>query len=320
MKTWILFTAPPSVIVFLLCSWAALPGGAQETDSAQSDVNKAEAELQGSSPELAAIRAGAESFLNAFNRGDAKAIASLWTEEGEYVDESGERFAGRAAIEKAYAAFFAARSGAKMKIAIDSLQLVGPNTAIEDGQALLEGAPNGGAETSRYTAVHVKADGKWLMASVRDARNEIPDAVRNAADLQWLIGTWVAEEHGVQLESAFRWVVDGRFIERAYTTTQVDGTKSSGLQLIGWNPQGGYVQSWDYGPDGGHAVGVWYPTEGGWQANVQGTTGDGIPTAALNRLTRLDDNAYVWQSMRRFLGGVALPDTDEVVIKRRPTP
>ena len=32
----------------------------------------------------------------------------------------------------------------------------------------------------------------------------------------------------------------------------------------------------------------------------------------------LDDNAYVWQSVQRFLGDVALPDTDEVVIKRRP--
>ena len=156
------------------------------------------------------------------------------------------------------------------------------------------------------------------MASVRDTWIETPASVRSAADLEWLIGTWGAEEHGVQTESVCRWVADGRFIERQYTTTQVDGTKSSGVQLIGWNPQGGHVQSWDFSPDGGHAIGVWSPTEGGWQASVQGTTGGGISTTAINWLIRLDDNAYVWKSVQRFLGEVPLPDTDEVVIKRRP--
>ena len=36
---------------------------------------------------------------------------------------------------------------------------------------------------------------------------------------------------------------------------------------------------------------------GGWSAEVRGVTGDGVPTAAVNLLTRLDDNAYVWQSV-----------------------
>ena len=31
----------------------------------------------------------------------------------------------------------------------------------------------------------------------------------------------------------------------------------------------------------------------------------------------LDDNAYAWQSFQRRIGDVALPDTDEVVIKRK---
>jgi hypothetical protein len=90
-----------------------------------------------------------------------------------------------------------------------------------------------------------------------------------------------------------------------------------GVQLIGWNPQAGHVQSWDFSPGGGHASGVWTPIEGGWRAKVVGTTGGGIPTEAVNWLIRLDDNAYVWKSVRRFLGDVALPDTGEVIIKRQ---
>ena len=178
--------------------------------------------------------------------------------------------------------------------------------------------PDGPPGISSYTAVHVKVDGKWLMATVRDAPGNASSPSQHAADLEWLVGTWVAEEHGVKTESVCSWVAGKSFLERKHTTTRPDGTTASGVQLIGWNPQGGHVQSWSFTSDGGHAIGIWMPIEGGWQAKVYGITGDGTPTAAVNVLRRLDDNAYVWQSVQRFLGESALPDTDEIVIKRRP--
>ena len=156
------------------------------------------------------------------------------------------------------------------------------------------------------------------MASVRDALIETPAAVSSAADLEWLVGTWVAEENGIKTESVCNWVVDGRFLERRYTTTQLDGTTSSGVQLIGWNPLEGHVQSWNFSPDGGHAVGIWIPQQGGWTAQMRGTTGDGTLTTSINQLRRLDDNAYVWQSVQRTVGSLTLPDTDEVIWKRQP--
>ena len=85
----------------------------------------------------------------------------------------------------------------------------------------------------------------------------------------------MAEEHGATIESVCSWVANKSFIERRYTTTLVDGTKMSGVQLIGWNPNGGHVQSWDFSPDGGHAVGIWFPQQGGWSAQMRGVTGDG---------------------------------------------
>jgi uncharacterized protein (TIGR02246 family) len=307
---------PTVVFTFLMVTQGACVALAQQAGGSRPVASEA-AKPGEPADDLTAIRAGSEAFLAAFNKGDAKRVASFWIEDGQYIDDAGRQFAGRDAIEKAYAEFFAGNPGAVMKVEIDALRLLGPNTAIEDGRAVLEPAPAGEASVSRYTAVHVKVGGKWLMASVRDTWVETPAAARSAQDLEWLIGTWRAEEHSVQMESVCRWVVEGQFIERAYTTTQVDGTKTSGLQLIGWNPLAGHVQSWDFSSDGGHAVGVWSPTERGWQASVEGTTGDGTPTFAVNQLIRLDDNAYMWQSTQRSLGDVALPDTDEVLIKRR---
>src|SRR5436190_12531336 len=53
--------------------------------------------------QLAALQQSVKAFREVFNRGDAKAVAALWTEDGNYIDESGKRFEGRDAIEKEYA-------------------------------------------------------------------------------------------------------------------------------------------------------------------------------------------------------------------------
>lgn len=270
--------------------------------------------------ELAAIRATSTAFVEAFNKKDATAVASSWTADGEFIDDSGKRYSGRQEIADGYAKLFEMIPDAKLRLTIDSLRLLSPTAAIEDGTAVVEPRQSGASGVSRYSVIHVKLDGKWLMASVRDTWVEDPIEEQQAADLEWLVGTWVAEDRGVQTESVCRWDASKRFLERRYTITALNGTQTSGLQIIGWNPLGGYVQSWDFSPDGGHAVGIWQPVAEGWQAELTGFTGRGIPTEAVNVLRRLDDNAYVWQSTQRRLGDLTLPDTDEVIIKRSAKP
>ena len=96
----------------------------------------------------------------AFDRGDAAAIAALWTVDGEYLDGTGTRFVGRDAIERQYARFFAEHPGAKIEIKIDAIRPIGADAAIEDGHASLlprqPGAPAveplHGRSTPRSTA------------------------------------------------------------------------------------------------------------------------------------------------------------------------
>ena len=256
--------------------------------------------------------------MDAFNKHDAQAVAALWTKDAEYIDDSGEVHAGRDAIEQVYADFFAEHPDATIRIVIDSLRLLSETSAIEDGRALVEPPPAGSLGVSKYTGVHVKVDGKWQMASVRDTWIDTPATRESTADLGWLIGAWTAEEHGVRFDSVCRWVANGNFVERTHTTTQIDGTTSSGVQIIGWNPAESRVQSWSFSPDGGHAVGIWMMTPTGWAAQSRGVTGEGTLTTSINQLRRLDDNAYAWQSIERTADGIPLPDTDEVVIKRVP--
>ncbi|MCR4415648.1 MAG: hypothetical protein NUV77_24820, partial [Thermoguttaceae bacterium] len=45
-----------------------------------------------------AIQAAVESYVAAYNRGDAKGVASHWSESGHWISPSGQRFQGRQAI------------------------------------------------------------------------------------------------------------------------------------------------------------------------------------------------------------------------------
>ncbi len=289
------------------------------TDQKRPITKEADPTVKGAGPrtkEITALQATAQAFIEAFNRGDAQAVAALWTKDGEYVNESGQRFEGRDAIEKEYSSFFAAHPGAKVNVVIDSLRIASDTTAIEDGRTLVELGPIRSGDYARYTAVHVKAEGKWLMSSVRDARVESSSPSSQLHDLQWLVGSWTAEEGGVKMEVVCRWIAGNTFLERSYTVKRGDQVATSGVQVIGWNPQAGSIQSWNFTSDGGHAVGLWSPHPNGWAIETSGMMADGTPTRSVNVFMRLDDNAASWKSVERSVGGIPLPETEEVLLNR----
>ena len=76
----------------------------------------AEAEKPAAGAEESAIRAAVESYVAAYNRGDAKAVAAHWSESGEWISPSGQRFQGRQAIEKEMEALFAENKGVRIEV------------------------------------------------------------------------------------------------------------------------------------------------------------------------------------------------------------
>src|SRR5260370_41043413 len=80
-------------------------------------------------PEQAALQKNAEAFVEAFHKGDAKALAAFWTENGDYTDQRGHKIKGREAIEKLFTELFAENKGLKLRINIDSVRFPLPNVA-----------------------------------------------------------------------------------------------------------------------------------------------------------------------------------------------
>lgn len=263
-----------------------------------------------------AVRKAAADFDQAFNSGSADKIAGLWTPDAEYVDEDGQRFVGRDVIKKEYAEFFAANPQAKISSVTDSVRVINDSTAVEDGRAMIQPPPAGAPGSSRYTAIYVQSDGKWLLSSVHDMRVASPSNYHRLDDFEWLIGTWQSGEGAVRIETTCRWLKNKSFVERTYQVITAGLPSASGTQIIGWDPEQQQMCSWNFSSDSGYAKEVWKPLANGWTTQSSGVLGDGTKTTALKFFQRLDDDTLSLKSTDRTAGGVRLPDLKEVIFKR----
>jgi uncharacterized protein (TIGR02246 family) len=275
------------------------------------------ADAQPASPE-AEIRATAVAFVKAFNRGDAPAVAALWMADGSAADADGTIFKGRKAIESEYADLFQKHPDAKVAVAVKSVEFPAPGVAIEDGISQIDAQHAGPAQVARYNAVHVKVDGKWLLASVRESSIELPSSFEKIERLGWLVGTWTASRDGNKVRTTIRWIANNSFLEREYSVSTDGIITTSGRQIIGWDPKSGQIRSWSFDAAGGHGTGVWIATREGWQIDQSGVLPDGTPTSSRDTLVRIpgEDNVLGFRSANRVVGDTRLPDVPEVVLDR----
>ena len=297
------FAAPPA---------AAPPGGA----TSQSKPAAAAPQLVGSEADEKAIRATADVFVKAFNASDAQAIGDLWAADARYTDESGQSYYGGPAIEKEYATLFKEHRGATMTVNIDSIRFLGPDIAIEKGIATVKLPGAEAASGARYTVVHARRDGKWIMVVGRDAPYVPGTDGDSLKDLGWLIGDWQVESQGRTLQLHFEWMAQRNFIKNTFLATRDGKSILTGGQIIGWNPKLGHIVSWHFGAEGGFGNDVWIKKGSKWLIDASGVLHDGSESSAVNVLAPLDANSFTWQSLERTLDGVSLPDTPVVKMVR----
>jgi uncharacterized protein (TIGR02246 family) len=261
------------------------------------------------------IQQSARTFVEAFDSGNAEAVAALWTDDGEYsVGHSIVK--GRLAIQRLYEEFFTAHPGARMEVKIDSVRMLAPTVAIEQGTAYVSNSPNGMPSESTYTAVHIRQDNKWLMTSVHESETPLAHGGRGLQELDWLVGSWAAEGGATKVEMKFDWIANKNFLRCDTIVNTEDGPTFGGMQVIGRDPLTGRIVSWFFNADGGHGYGVWSREGSHWLIQTEGAAADGVPTSATNVLYHPDENVASWQSINRTFAESALPDAKEIVIER----
>lgn len=128
---------------------------------------------QGTPADEAAIIKAAEQFPAAWAKGDAKALAALFTADADYVSSTGLMARGRAEIEKAYMTQLSGvYKGTSLKNANTNIRFLKPDVAISNGTFEIAGVrgPDGKVAPPRsgtVTSVVVKQNGQWLITALR---------------------------------------------------------------------------------------------------------------------------------------------------------
>jgi uncharacterized protein (TIGR02246 family) len=266
--------------------------------------------------EETAVRQAIESYVTAFNEGDAASLAGLWTPDAVYTNfQTGEDVTGRDAIQEQFTSIFNDTPGLRLEVATESIQFVSPSVAIEQGTARVLHAELE-PEVSEYTAIFVKRDDQWLLDRVTEDDGAFaPTAHEHLEELEWMIGDWV-DDDDARIETSCQWTNNRSFITRSFTVVVRDRLEMAGMQFVGWDPTAKQIRSWVFDSDGGFGEGVWKKHGNAWHIHAAATLPDGRKSSGVNILTKVDDDTFTWQSVQRVVDGELLPNVDDVVVVR----
>ncbi len=337
------------------------------------------------------IQDARQAFVDAYEKGDAKAVAAHFTENGEYVDESGYVTQGRDSIEQLLQQFFSEHPKCRLEVSINSVRMISEGVAIEDGltrvthlhgpegtnpvpenatftpsdqstvtqpapvpsatlpapaspgtpspEVLSDNSPTAPLSVSdpearalmgiecRYTAVHVKVDGKWLLGSVRDLPTDSSVSESSAdhmdmlGQLDWLNGDWVDEGDDAIVTFSCRPTDNGCFLLRTFSIVIAGEEAMSGTQRIGWDPLTGKLRTWIFDSEGGYADGYWHRDEERWVLKCSGVNAVGEPASFTTIYTPVNEHTMTWQYVDYEVAGIQEPDSEiYTIVRQAPAP
>lgn len=271
--------------------------------------------------EEAAIRKAIDSYVEAFNKADAKALAGHWGEGGELITPSGEVLQGREALEQNFRDYFAETKQAKLELSGTIVEFLSPSVAVESGVARVL-VPGEEPSESEYEAVHVKSAGDWKIDSVREQEPPAPPPshYEQLKDLEWMIGTWVDDAEDASIETSCRWTTNNNFLVRSFRVYVQDRVDFEGTQVIGWDPHAQTIRSWLFDSDGGFGAGRWSGTGNRWTVQSLSVLPDGRRASATNVYDLLDENTVQFRSIGRQVDGELLPNVGPITVRRTENP
>jgi uncharacterized protein (TIGR02246 family) len=263
-----------------------------------------------------AIRAASEALAVAFEKGDSNAISQFFTPDGEYADDDHIALRGREAIGEAYKTFFAARKQVQAKNRVDSIRFLGKDTAIEEGQFTVSTGV-GPANVSGYSTLHVRQDGKWLIAMLKEWSEESAHETK-LSDLAWLIGSWEAVSSKGIAKTQYEWAPNKSFIKGHYEIVEPNSkeVQSSGTIVLGVDPAVGFIHEWLFSSEGDISESNWAWEEDRWMINTDGTLVDGRATQAISHLQPEGNDAFTWRTVMSAIDGQDQPTTHAVKVTR----
>jgi uncharacterized protein (TIGR02246 family) len=258
-----------------------------------------------------AVRKATADFVQAVEKGEAKAMAAFWTEEGEYISDDGTTLRGRVSIESTYAKQFAKKKNVKVELNIESVRFPSKDTAIEEGYLKSYKGESEQPICSRYSLLYAREAGKWLIAVLR----EWPDEGVALRDLDWLIGSWEAKSDESEIRTTYSWDAKKNSI-RCQIAIKGKGRTVNAIQILLKDPRTGQLRSWIFDDEGSFGDGAWTEDGKRWQIAASGVQADGGEVTATNLIIPVNKDTFIWQSTERTVDGEDLPNIPPVKVTR----
>jgi uncharacterized protein (TIGR02246 family) len=112
-------------------------------------------------------------YADAYNKGDAKLLAALFTSDADWIDDQGTVIRGRAAIQRALQDVMGGQKDRTLKLRLDSIRSLAAEVVVGNALSTLSGGDRG-PDSAAYIAVYVKQEGKWRIALLTET-NEVED-------------------------------------------------------------------------------------------------------------------------------------------------
>jgi hypothetical protein len=289
------------------------------TVSFQTATLAGETPSEAAAADVAAIRAAAAAYREALAGADEAAIQAAWTAEGDIVDSWGNRLLAQ--DPKALTAGVASGPRPEFRFGESRVRFITPDVAIEDGSvdAILPGMQN--PIEGWFSAVWVRQEATWKLASVREAEQPLPAGEDTLADLDWMVGDWKLEVEAAEsdasadkkaasaMEMRVRWDAGRMFLIREARVPLVDGEGADGEgfleihQQIGWDPDVRRIRSWSFSSDGSRSEATWFRDGGSWVAMRTAVLPTGRRETAVSIYTYDGEGRCVWRVLPEALEG-----------------
>jgi len=287
--------------------------------AAGEDSGDAAADSKYAEEEAAILKAGI-SYVTAFADHDPKRVAAHFAPEAEFVDDQGQVFRGRDEIEASLTKVFKEHPKTSIALEVDSLRVLSPMLAIEEGSSTCTTDGALAPHVTRYTAVHTKSGDQWLVASVREHGLHGMSGKRlhniHLRQLDWLVGNWLDEHEASVVRFNCQMTESGNYLIRDFDVNVAGQKVLSGSQRTGWDPTSGRLRAWTFDSDGGYFEGVWHRDGEDWVLTSRGITSDGQSAAGTAVFTPVDGNTIKWQAVDRVIDGVRIEDSEVFTLVR----
>lgn len=243
-----------------------------------------QADEQASTDAEAAVRAASQQYVAALGRGDADAIAAVWTEDGVYVDAAGKSFVARELVRQEFGktADEANRPQRETASVQSTIRFLDDDVALEEGISNMSELEPDLSRGVRFSAVWVLEGDAWQLDHLREHAMQPTAESTPLEELSWFIGDWTAKGDGLDATLSASWSDDGKYLMQHFTIRRDGHEDLHADQRIAWDPASEVIRSWSFHTNGGFVEGEWRREGDAWAVTTAGVLPSGDRTNSIN--------------------------------------